>query len=92
MQQVSVPAGWGFEFIKHDFSTYEPFGRWGFQMGPQVTIPGWRLQDRTRTNAEIVRDLYQAIRKAAGEDRVILGCNTMGSLGCRHLRVATHRG
>jgi len=54
----------GFRFIKHDLSTYELFGRWGFEMGPQVTIPGWRLQDRTRTNAEIVRDQYQAIEKA----------------------------
>ena len=79
-EQVSVPAGWGFEFIKHDFSTYELFGRWGFEMGPQVTLPGWHFQDQTRTNAEIVRDVYQAIRRAAGEDRVVLGCNTVGHL------------
>lgn len=80
LKQVSVPAEWGYEFLKHDFTTYDLFGRWGSEMGPQPTLPGWSFQDRTRTNAEIILDLYQAIRKAAGEGNVILGCNTIGHL------------
>ncbi len=79
-QQVSGPVGWGYEFIKHDFSTYELFGRWGFEMNSQITNPGWHFQDRSKTNAEIILDLYVAIRKAAGETTVVLGCNTMGHL------------
>ena len=46
----------------------------------RVTSPGWHFHDRSRTNAEIIRDLYQAIRSAAGETTTILGCNTVGHL------------
>jgi alpha-galactosidase len=71
---------WGYEFIKHDFSTEELFGRWGFAMDTGPTSPGWHFQDRSRTNAEIVADLYRSMRNAAGEQTVILGCNTMGHI------------
>jgi alpha-galactosidase len=70
----------GFTFIKHDFSTYDLLGRWGNEMGPAPTIDGWNFQDRSRTNAEIICDLYRAIRKEAGQKTVILGCNTIGHL------------
>jgi alpha-galactosidase len=59
---------------------YELFGRWGSDMHGQVTTPGWHFHDRSRTNAEIVRDLYQGIRAAAGEHTTILGCNTVGHI------------
>jgi alpha-galactosidase len=77
---VRKPVQWGYELIKHDFSTWELFGRWGFQMGPSITAPGWSFHDRSKTNAEIVGDLYRSIRKAAGERTVILGCNTVGHI------------
>ncbi len=80
MKSVRQAVGWDYTFIKHDFSTYELFGRWGFEMGGQVTRPGWHFRDKSRTNAEIVRDLYQAIRDAAGEHTTILGCNTVGHI------------
>ncbi len=80
LKQVRVPAQWGYGFLKHDFTTYELFGRWGSEMGSQPALPGWRFQDRTRANAEIISELYRAIRKAAGEDTVVLGCNTVGHL------------
>jgi alpha-galactosidase len=73
-------VAWGYTFIKHDFSTYELFGKWGSDMRGEVTRPGWHFHDRTRTNAEIVHDLYQAIRAAAGEQTTILGCNTVGHI------------
>ena len=78
MKSVRQAVGWGYTFIKHDFSTYELFGQWGSEMRGQVTRPGWHFRDKSRTNAEIVRDLYQAIRDAAGEHTTILGCNTVG--------------
>ncbi len=71
---------WGFELIKHDYSTYDILGRWGFQMGVALTDAGWHFHDRTRTTAEIIRALYQAIRAAAG-DAMLIGCNTIGHLG-----------
>jgi alpha-galactosidase len=77
---VRTAVQWGYDFIKHDFTTYELFGRWGSAMRGQITSPGWTFRDRSRTNAEIVRDLYQAIRVAAGERTTILGCNTVGHL------------
>ncbi len=76
---VREAAAWGFELIKHDFSTYELFGRWGSSMGASPTGPGWRFHNPTRTNAEIVLDLYRGIREAAG-DRLVLSCNAIGHL------------
>ena len=43
--------------------------------------PGWSFHDRSRTNAEIILDLYQAIRAVAGEEMLILSCNVVGHLG-----------
>ncbi len=70
---------WGFDLIKHDFSTYETLGRWGFRMGPSPAAPGVHVADRTRTTAEVLVDLYRAIHEAAGEG-IVLGCNVVGHL------------
>jgi alpha-galactosidase len=72
-------AGWGYELIKHDFSTFDLMGRWGFTMDAAITDAGWSFADRSRTNAEIIRSLYEAIREGAG-DVMITGCNTVGHL------------
>ena len=73
--------GWGYELVKHDFSTYDLLGQWGFEMGARPSLPGWRFHDRSRTNAEIILDLYKEIRAVLGETTQILGCNTVGHLG-----------
>ena len=80
LESVRVPVRWGYEFIKHDFSSVELFGQWGSEMTTGPARLGWSFNDRSRTNAEIVRDLYSAIRQAAGEQAVILGCNTIGHI------------
>jgi alpha-galactosidase len=72
--------GWGFELIKHDFSTFDLLGRWGFQMGAEVTADGWHFADRSRTTAEIVLQFYRAIREAVG-NTILIGCNTVGHIG-----------
>ena len=72
---------WGYEMVKHDFSTYDLMGQWGFEMGARPTLPGWSFHDRSRTNAEIISDFYREIRKTLGEKTLILGCNTVGHLG-----------
>jgi alpha-galactosidase len=80
MKTVRTAVQWGYEFIKHDYTTYELFGRWGSTMHAEITSAGWHFHDRSRTNAEIIGDLYQAVRSAAGEKTTILGCNTVGHL------------
>lgn len=70
---------WGFEMVKHDYTTYDIFGKWGFQMEEGLTSPGWQFNDNHKTNAEIILHLYQSIREAAGSIYLI-GCNTMSHL------------
>src|ERR1019366_8843163 len=70
---------WGFEMVKHDYTTFDIFGRWGFQMEDGLTVPGWQFNDNTKTNAEIILNLYKSIREAAGSIYLI-GCNTMSHL------------
>ena len=72
--------GWGYELIKHDFSTFDIFGRWGIEMGAELTDGGWHFADQTITNAEIILRHYQTLRSAAA-DSLLLGCNTIGHLG-----------
>ena len=31
---------WGFELVKHDYTTYDIFGQWGFEMKDALTAPG----------------------------------------------------
>ncbi len=72
----------GFRMIKHDFSTFDMFGKWGFQMSPLVTDGGWSFHDRSKTSAEIVRGFYQAIHDVCSRyGTVVLGCNAVGHLG-----------
>ena len=73
-------VGWGYELVKHDFSTYELLGQWGNEMGASPTVPGWHLHDRSRTNAEVILDLYRDLRATAGESTCVIGCNTVGHL------------
>ena len=77
---VARVRSWGYDLIKHDFSTYDIFGKWGFEMGADLTEPGWHFADQSLTNAEIILRLYRTLRAGAGE-AVLLGCNTIGHLG-----------
>jgi alpha-galactosidase len=79
-REVRLLREWGYELIKHDYSTYDILGRWGFQMGARLTEAGWGFADGSRTTAEIVLAFYRKLREAAG-DGLLLGCNTVGHLG-----------
>jgi alpha-galactosidase len=80
---------WGYELVKHDFSTYDLLGAWGFELNRAVVAlradPGYGVKqpvafhDAGRTTAEIILDLYRTIREACG-DAIVLGCNTIGHL------------
>ncbi len=70
---------WGYEMIKHDFSACDVLGRWGKDMGSELTHPGWRFADATHTTAEIILALHRTIRHSAG-GALVLGCNTINHL------------
>ncbi len=74
-------TGWGYEMVKHDYSTYDLLGQWGFEMGPQPTLPGWSLHDRSRTNAEVIAASMRCCATRPGEQILLDGCNTVGHLG-----------
>lgn len=71
---------WGFELIKHDFSSRDIFGDYLSTFVDRVTPHNWHFYDTHRTSAEIVKDFYMAVREAAGDDCVIIGCNTVSHL------------
>ena len=76
---ISTYRQWNYELVKHDFTTYDIFGRWGFEMDNALTQAGWQFNDNAKTNAEIVLHLYRSIRNAAG-DMYVIGCNTLSHL------------
>ena len=80
LKTISDAASWNYEMIKHDFTSFDLLGQWGSQMGASPSLPGWSFNDRSRTNAEIIRALYEDIRNAAGPHTAITGCNVVGHL------------
>lgn len=79
---------WGYELMKHDFTTFDLFGSWGKDMGSGITnTENWHFYDKTKTNAEIAVDLYKLIKKAAG-DMLIIGCNTISHLSAGLVQIS----
>jgi hypothetical protein len=73
-------SGWGYELVKHDYSSEDVFGRWGNQMGEALYAPNTPgFHDTTRTTAEIITAFYRAVRIGAGK-AIVIGCNTMSHL------------
>jgi alpha-galactosidase len=72
---------WSYELVKIDFTTFDVFGKWGFEMLRDccMTQAQWNMHDTSKTNAEIILNLYKTIREAAG-DIYLLGCNTFSHL------------
>jgi alpha-galactosidase len=78
---------WGFELIKHDYTTFDIFGRWGSTMGAALTQDGWTFATGSaRTTAEVIDELYRTIRAAAG-DGLVIGCNTVSHLSAGHFEI-----
>ena len=72
---------WSFELVKIDFTTFDIFGKWGFEMlrDRSITQTHWTMHNISKTNAEIILNLYRTIREEAG-DTYLLGCNTFSHL------------
>lgn len=79
-EDIERVKSWGYELIKHDFSSFDIFGRFDFNMSCSVFDEReWSFFDETKTSAEIVIDFYKAIHDACG-DVLIIGCNTFSHL------------
>jgi alpha-galactosidase len=76
---IRLYEAWGYHLVKHDYTSYDFFGRWGFEMNESMTVPGWHFNDRSITNAEIILFLYRTLR-AASLDMYLIGCNTFSHL------------
>ena len=72
---------WTYEMVKFDFTTFDILGKWGFEMlkDKEITASGWHMHDQSKTNAEIILNMYRTIRESAGETYII-GCNTISHL------------
>lgn len=64
---------WGYKLIKHDFTTWDLFD------GASEDERPLHFYDQEKTNAQIIKNLYQTIQNAAG-DSLIIGCNTINHL------------
>ena len=71
---------WGYQLIKHDFSSCDIFGLWGNRTNKYLTRGEWKFHDRTRTSAEIYVDFCTAILEATEGKAYILGCNCVSHL------------
>lgn len=70
---------WGYMLIKHDYSTYDIFGFWGFEITEHMATGTWSFYDKTKTTAQIIKAFYTVIKESAG-DAVITGCNVFSHL------------
>lgn len=74
---VTEMADCGYKLIKHDFTCPDFMGP-DF-LKPNLTRGGWHLSDRTKTNAEVLMDLYTLIQDSA-KGAHIIGCNVYNHL------------
>lgn len=77
----SLYKKWSYEMVKFDYTTFDILGKWGFEMrqSGSMTASSWNMNDQSKTNTEIILNLYTAIREAAG-NIYLIGCNTISHL------------
>ena len=81
-EDIRTFVDWGYRLIKHDFSLIDLVGAGGPDMLGTLWCGGERtFADRSKTTAQIAKDLYKAIHDAAEGKALILGCNCAGHLG-----------
>ncbi len=73
---------WGFDLIKHDFTTIDTTGITclsGEKHDFELCVPERKFYDNTKTLATIIKNIYKAVQRGAGDAEVI-GCNTISHL------------
>ncbi len=68
----------GYRLIKHDFTCPDLMGK-DFFLKPNLTRSGWHFKDKSKTSAQICKDLYTLIQDAA-DGAYIIGCNIYNHL------------
>ncbi len=77
---TAMIRGYGFDFIKHDFSTWDIFGGiLSNNNGIDILKSPCCFYDNTKTSAMVLKELYGTIQRAAGGAEV-LGCGVVGHL------------
>ena len=81
-QDAAKIRTWGYELIKHDFTTNDFTGNAPLTSEKhdyELFTGGRKLYDKTKTSATILKNLYKAIQNGA-KDADIIGCNVVGHL------------
>ena len=68
---------WGMKLVKIDYITFDICRTWGPSMSTTPMVKPTRWHRRDRTTAEVMLDCYRAMREAAGDEMVIIGCNAV---------------
>lgn len=72
--------GWGYQLLKHDYSTCDLFEGFGINFNGMITKEeNWSFYDKSKTSAEITLDFYRLIREET-EGMVLIGCDTIPHL------------
>ena len=76
-------SDWGFDLIKHDFTTCDAMTGQKTLTSEhhdyELAAPDRKYFNREKTTAEILKDLYSAIQRGAG-DKEVIACNAIGHL------------
>ena len=84
-QAVRQAVDWGYEMICHDRIASDLLDhRGGRSDGAEQ---GWRFSDVTLTTAEVLRQVYETLRRAAGDRTLVIGRNTLGHLAAGQVHV-----
>ena len=81
-RDAAMIRSWGFDLIKHDFTSIDITGKGPFagKNSNKVLINREKsFSDNTKTTATIIKNLYKAIQRGAGDAEVI-ACNTISHL------------
>lgn len=82
-EDISRLRDWGFELIRHICTTRDALG---VSQTLPAGAPEWSFADQSRTSAEILVDLYRAIRQAMGP-ALIQGDDVFGHLGAGFMHI-----
>lgn len=78
----TIVSDWGFELIKHDFSSFDLIGHWGGDRNDarEFADGNWHFADESRTTAEIYLAFLRTLLDATEGKAYILGCNCLSHL------------
>ena len=65
--------------VKHDYTTFDIFSKWGFEMSDRITDPAGILMIHQKQMQKLFCIYINQFREAAG-DMYLIGCNTISHL------------